>query len=308
MSQRLILHDDRIFPADATTRTIARRIYAGVRHLPIVSPHGHTDPSWFAKNTAFTDATSLLLAPDHYLYRMLYSQGIPLESLGITGADGAARAAHPREAWRSFAANYRLFHGTPSAMWLDHVFAEVFGLEHRLSSETADAYYDHIGACLDRPEFLPRALFERFNIEVLTTTESPLDRLEHHQALRASGWSGRVLTAYRPDPVVDPEFPGFRDNLLEFATLTGEDTETPWRHVDGPWAPDRKNGRPRAARGRRAFPSGPRRARGARGRGTVPRPDADRDGTHEPRGRNGHADSPGLIPKSQRHDSASFRA
>ena len=111
-------------------------------------------------------------------------------------------------------------------MWLDQVFADVFGLEHRLSVETADDYYEHIGACLQRPEFRPRALFERFNIEVLTTTESPLDQLPHHDALLRSGWKGRVLTAYRPDPVVDPEFPGFRDGIGELASLTGEDTET----------------------------------------------------------------------------------
>jgi glucuronate isomerase len=226
MAQRLELHEDRLLPAEPAVRAIARRIYAGVRGLPIISPHGHTDASWFASNTAFADATTLLLVPDHYLYRMLYSQGIPLESLAIPSLDEAIPPAESRDAWRVFAAQYRLFRGTPSALWLDHVFANVFGLEHRLSHETADEYYDQIGACLGRPEFRPRALFERFNIEVLTTTESPLDCLEHHQALRGSGWGGRVLTAYRPDPVVDPEFPGFRDNLLEFATLTGEDTES----------------------------------------------------------------------------------
>ena len=132
----------------------------------------------------------------------------------------------PRDAWRLFARHVHLFRGTPSALWLDQVFADVFGLEHRLSEETADDYYEHIGACLQRPEFRPRALFERFNIEVLTTTESPLDQLPHHDALQRSGWKGRVLTAYRPDPVVDPEFPGFRDGIAELASLTGEDTET----------------------------------------------------------------------------------
>lgn len=226
MTQRLALHEDRLFPADPGLREIARRIFASACDLPILSPHGHTDPAWFATNDAWQDATRLLLVPDHYLYRMLYSQGVPMEALGIPRLDGQGNDPDPREAWRLFARHYHLFRGTPSAMWLDQVFADVFGLEHRLSADTADAYYDHIGACLQRPEFRPRALFERFNIEVLTTTESPLDQLQHHDALRRSGWKGRVLTAYRPDPVVDPDFPGFRDGVVELASLTGEDTET----------------------------------------------------------------------------------
>jgi glucuronate isomerase len=157
---------------------------------------------------------------------MLYSQGVPLEALGINSQEGDDAAVDPRAAWRLFASHYHLFRGTPSALWLDQVFAEIFQLETRLSAATADHYYDRIGDCLQREDFRPRALFERFNIEVLTTTESPLDQLHHHDALRRSGWNGRILTAYRPDPVVDPEFPAFRDSLNELASLTGEDTET----------------------------------------------------------------------------------
>jgi glucuronate isomerase len=224
MSQRLTLHDDRLFPAEPGMRAIARRLYAATRGLPIISPHGHTDPSWFAANEPFTDAAGLLLAPDHYLYRMLYSQGIALESLGIAARDGTGEVASPREAWRTFASHYHLFRGTPSAAWLEQVFVEVFGLSVRLSGATADHYFDHIGDCLARAEFRPRALFERFRIEVLTTTESPLDRLEHHRAIAESGWRGRVLTAYRPDPVVDPDYPGFRDAVQELGSLTGEDS------------------------------------------------------------------------------------
>jgi len=224
MSQRLTLHEDRLFPAEPGMRAIARRLYAATRGLPIISPHGHTDPSWFAADEPFTDAAGLLLAPDHYLYRMLFSQGIALESLGIAASDGTGEMASPREAWRTFASHYHLFRGTPSAAWLEQVFVEVFGLSVRLSGATADHYFDHIGDCLARAEFRPRALFERFRIEVLTTTESPLDRLEHHRAIAESGWRGRVLTAYRPDPVVDPDYPGFRDAVQELGSLTGEDT------------------------------------------------------------------------------------
>lgn len=218
MSQKLALHPDRLFPADPDTRAVARRLYAEVAALPIISPHGHTDPEWWATDAPFGNASELLLHPDHYVFRMLYSQGVSLESLGIRNRD-----ADPRESWRLFAERYHLFRGTPSRMWLDWVFAQSFGLETQLSAETSDAYYDHITQQLTTDAFRPRALFERYNIEVIATTENPLDDLRHHKAIRESGWKGRVITAYRPDPVVDPEFEGFRDNLKTFSDLTGED-------------------------------------------------------------------------------------
>jgi glucuronate isomerase len=224
MSKPLRLSEDRLFPADERVRAIARRLYGEVAALPIVSPHGHTDPAWFALNESFADATELLLKPDHYLFRMLYSQGISLEQLGIGRL--ASTADENREVWRCFAEHYALFRGTPSKIWLDTVFADVFGLDVRLTEETADLYFDHISDALAQPAFRPRALFERFRIELLATTESPLDDLAHHQTLLDDPWPGRVITAYRPDPVVDPEFEGFRDNLAEFAALTGEDTTT----------------------------------------------------------------------------------
>ncbi len=225
--RELELNDDRLFPADPTVRAIARNLYQSVRSLPIVSPHGHTDPSWFAGNGPFANATELLLTPDHYVLRMLYSQGVPMESLGVIpvpGSTPAAPAVDPRAAWRVFASNYHLFRGTPSRLWLDWVFAESFGIDRRLEAATADHYYDHITNALQSAAFRPRALFERYNIEVIATTESPTDELLHHKALQASGWKGRVITAYRPDPVVDPEFEGFLDNLKVLAALTGEDT------------------------------------------------------------------------------------
>lgn len=222
---KLELHPDRLFSADERTRRIARRLYEQVRELPIISPHGHTDPAWFATNEPFANPSGLLVTPDHYLLRMLYSQGVPLEQLGIASASGASET-DPRAIWRCFAEHYHLFRGTPSRLWLDWVFAEVFGIDVRLSAKTADLYYETIDAALKRPEFRPRALFERFNIEVIATTESPLDPLEHHKAMRQSGWNGRVITTYRPDPVMDPEFDGFGDNLLRFGELAGEDVST----------------------------------------------------------------------------------
>ena len=221
-----MLHPDRLFPSDPTQRDIARRLYGEVSALPIISPHGHTDPSWFAKNEAFPDPASLFVKPDHYAFRMLYSQGIPLEQLGVPRKDGGETSSDSRAIWRLLAANWHLFRGTPTAMWLTHAFETVFGVTERLSAASADRIYDQIEECLRKPEFRPRALFERFNLEVLATTESPLDTLEHHKAIRESGWKGRVITAFRPDPVVDPEFEGFRENLAELARLTGKDTAT----------------------------------------------------------------------------------
>ena len=219
MSTPLELHEDRLFPAEPGIRALARELYANVADLPIISPHGHTDPAWFAHDEPFGNATELLLHPDHYVFRMLYSQGIALEDLGIGGGE-----ADPRAAWRIFADNYHLFRATPSRMWLDWVFAKAFGIEVRLDAGTADHYFDTITEKLQQDDFRPRALFDRYGIEVLATTESPLDPLDHHRAIRGSGWGGRVITAYRPDPVVDPEFEGFADNLRAFGDLTGEDT------------------------------------------------------------------------------------
>jgi glucuronate isomerase len=228
----MLIHPDRQFPADPATRTVARSLYQRVAKLPIVSPHGHTDARWFAEDEPFPDPATLFVVPDHYIFRMLYSQGVRLEDLGIGSLDGATVEADPRTIWRRFAERYFLFRGTPTRDWLDHAFATLFGFEERLSAANADEYYDRIAEHLARPEFRPRALFERFNIEVIATTESPLDDLAHHGRLRASGWAGRVVTAYRPDPVVDPDYPGFRTNIELFGALTGFDTGTYTGYLD----------------------------------------------------------------------------
>jgi glucuronate isomerase len=237
---RLTLHPDRLFPPDEAVRAIARRLHNAVRDLPLISPHGHTDPAWFARNEPFANPAELLIVPDHYVFRMLYSQGVKLESLGIARLDGGPVESDPRKIWRTFAEHYRLFRGTPSRLWLDWVFVEVFGLDRRLTADSADHYYDAIDAALMRPEFRPRALFDRFNIEAIATTEGPLDPLEHHRAIRESGWNGRVVSAYRPDSVVDPENPEFAANLRHFGEVSGEDV--------GSWG-----GYLRAHENRRAF-------------------------------------------------------
>jgi glucuronate isomerase len=221
-TEDMLIHEDRLFPAEPDARKVARELYAHIGHLPIVSPHGHTQASWFAKNEPFPDPAKLFVQPDHYVYRMLYSQGITLEELEI----GQPELKDPRRVWRIFARHYYLFRGTPTRLWLDFAFHHLFGLSDRLSESTADLYYDTISEKLRTPEFLPRALYERFNLEVLATTDSPLDSLADHQAIRDSTWPARILPTFRPDPVVDPEFAGFSANIAELGRQTGEDIAT----------------------------------------------------------------------------------
>src|SRR5271163_2968220 len=218
----MMLNKNRLFPAEPTTRSIARRLYLSIQGLPIISPHGHTKPRWFAENQPFPDPAQLFVVPDHYVFRMLYSQGVPLEQLGI----GSTSLEDPKGVWRIFAQHYYLFRGTPTRLWLDFAFQDLFGMGQRLSEATADLYFDTISEKLLSPEFLPRALYERFNLEVLATTDSPLDSLADHKAIRESNWKARILATFRPDPVVDPEFEGFADNVAKLGEQTGEDTST----------------------------------------------------------------------------------
>lgn len=214
----MMLHPDRLFPADRATRDIARALYDAVAKAPIVSPHGHTDPRWWGENPAFANPAELFVIPDHYVLRMLVSQGVPYEELGI-GAE-----TDPRAVWRRFAEHYHLFRGTPSRLWFDHSLAEVFGITTRLTPQNADALYDAIDERLALPDYRPRALYERFGIEVIATTDSALDDLGWHRMARESGWHGRVVPTYRPDAVIDPEVEGFAANLDRLGEITGQDT------------------------------------------------------------------------------------
>lgn len=220
----MLIHPDRLLPEEPGTRKIARALYASVQRLPLVSPHGHTQAVWFARNEPFPDPATLLVQPDHYIFRMLYSQGISLAELEI----GRPGLKDPRKVWRIFATHYYLFRGTPTRLWLDFVFQELFGLEQRLSEKNADLYFDEISEKLGTPEFLPRSLYERFNLEVLATTDSPLDSLTEHRAIRESKWKARILPTFRPDPVVDPDFAGFAENIAKLGERTTEDTRA-WR-------------------------------------------------------------------------------
>ncbi|MEV4627848.1 glucuronate isomerase [Micromonospora sp. NPDC049523] len=218
---------DLLLPAEPTQRAIARELYALAKDQPLISPHGHVDPAILAEDAPFPDPARLIIVPDHYLTRMLLSQGIPPADLGVPTVDGAPVETDGRTIWRRFAANWHLYRGTPSRLWLEQTFRRVFGVSTVFGPETADEIYDEIAARLAEPAFRPRALFERFNIETLATTESPLDDLGRHAKLAADGWGGpggRVITTFRPDNVVDMEFDGWAENVERLGAVAGTDT------------------------------------------------------------------------------------
>ena len=183
-----MLHQDRLLPADPGIRLIARTLYQRTKALAIVSPHGHCDPTALADDTPFENPATELVTKDHYILRMLYSQGVPMEALGVAPRGEPPIEIDGRQVWREFAARYHLFRGTPSKLWLDHTLQEVFGIGVPLRADNADAVYDEISLCLAQQEFRPRSLFDRFGIEFLATTEGALDLLEPHARLRQSGW------------------------------------------------------------------------------------------------------------------------
>ena len=218
----LVLDDARCFDSDPAVRRVARALYEETRQLPLVCPHGHVEPGLLAANAPFPEPTALLITPDHYVVRMLYSCGIPMEALGIPTRDGTPVESDSRRIWQTFGDHYHVFYGTPTRVWLDYELHEVFGIRTKLTGDTAQAIYDEIGEKLRSPEYRPRALFERFNIEVLTTTDAPADSLEEHRAIRESGWQGRVVPCFRPDALFQISRPGWRGELESLAQSSGE--------------------------------------------------------------------------------------
>lgn len=210
-----------IAPALPTVRGVAGDLYAAVRDLPIVSPHGHCDPAWWAEDSAFPDPAALLVTPDHYLFRMLYSQGVSLEQLGI-GQPVEARDS--RAIFRVFAEHWDAFLGTPTRMWMEYTLYSVIGVEQELSPDTADLIHDQIADWLTDPAHRPRALFNRLGIEVLATTDPALADLSDHEAIANSSWPGRVIPTFRPDDLINPARPGFRHALRGLAEMTNLDT------------------------------------------------------------------------------------
>ncbi len=217
------LNPQRYFDADPTIRKIATELYHEVKDLPIVSPHGHVDPKLLAENVPFPDPTELMLIPDHYVFRMLYSQSISMESLGIPTIDGSVVESDHRKIWQIFADHYYLFHATPTGAWLGHEFAEVFGIHEKLNGENAMQIYDELQEKLQLPEFLPRSLFEKFNIEVLTTTDAAADSLKYHKQILSSEWNGKVIPCFRPDSVVNIGTPGWQNAIKELSNASDID-------------------------------------------------------------------------------------
>ncbi len=220
-SNQLILHEDRFFDPEPAVRRLARDLYEDVKELPIVSPHGHTDPAWFSGNEPFADATQLIIIPDHYVFRMLYSQGVPMEALGVPTQDGTEVETDHCKIWQLFADHFHLFAGTPTAIWLNYEFSVVFGIEEKLTSSSAMRLYEQIHAKLQTPEFRPRALFQRFNIEVLTTTDAADSDLTHHREIGASGWHGKVLPCFRPDGITEISRPDWKENVTALGNVCG---------------------------------------------------------------------------------------
>lgn len=223
-SERKHISENRFFDSDPAIRSLAAELYHEAANVPIVSPHGHVDPRLFSDPDAtFGSPADLFIIPDHYVTRMLYSQGITPESLGVPRWDGGPVEQDHRKIWRTFCENFYLFRGTPSGTWLTDELASVFDVDEKPSASNADRLFDLISEKLASPDFSPRRLFERLNIEILCTTEPATDTLPYHQAIRQSGWSGRVLSSFRPDGVVNFDAPNWRANIDKLSEVSGID-------------------------------------------------------------------------------------
>ncbi|MFQ5611802.1 MAG: glucuronate isomerase [Anaerolineae bacterium] len=219
---KISLPEDRYFGPDPRQKEVALHLYRQVAGLPLICPHGHVEPRLFADpDYSFGTPAELFLIPDHYIFRMLYSQGIPMEKLGVPRQDGGPVEEDHRRIWQIFAENFYLFRGTPTGMWLAHELRDVFGVEDKLSGESAQDIYDQIAARLESPDFRPRRLYEAFNIEVLCTTDAATDPLDHHRAIRQSGWGGRILPTFRPDAVINIDTPAWVENIAALSRVSG---------------------------------------------------------------------------------------
>jgi len=221
MAEKLVLHEDRFFDPDPEIRKIAEELYKGIQDLPIISPHGHVNPVIFADNQPFPNSAELVIIPDHYIFRMLYSQGITLESLGIPRIDEEPVETDLRKIWQIFCENFYLFSGTPTGVWLNHEFSTVFGIDEKLDGESAQTIYNQIQEKLQTPDFLPRTMFERFNIEILTTTDAATDTLENHKKIKESGWNGKIIPCFRPDGVINVKTKNWNKNIETLSNMSG---------------------------------------------------------------------------------------
>jgi glucuronate isomerase len=224
MTEPWTLSPDRCFDPEPSRRAIARRLYATVKDLPIVSPHGHVPPALLADPGAtFGSPADLFIIPDHYVTRMLYSQGVALEDLGVPARGDTLVETDHRKIWQRFADHFHLFRGTPTGLWLADELISVFGVTEKLDGASAQRIYDHLAERLARPDYSPRALFERVGITVLCTTDAATDTLAHHQALRDQGWGVKIRPTFRPDAVVNLQATGWNDQIARLAEVAGID-------------------------------------------------------------------------------------
>lgn len=227
-SSALQLDPDRLLPADPGVRTIARRLYEDVRSRPIISPHGHVDPQLLVANESFSDPAALFITPDHSVTRLLHADGVDLSTLGV--GQGPLDEPQARTAWRALCSRWDRFAGTAVRTWLEAELVELFDVEIRPSEATADALFDHIAERLTRPEFRPRALYERFGLSVLATTDDPCSDLAAHAALATDPtFGGRVIPTFRPDRYLEAAEPEF----LRLAATLGEAAGCDTTNYDG---------------------------------------------------------------------------
>jgi glucuronate isomerase len=226
-----ILDKYRYFDPDEKVRKIAYELYEKVKDLPIISPHGHVEPELLANNHPFPDPTQLIIIPDHYIFRMLYSQGISLESLGVPTVDGSEVEKDNRKIWQIFADNFYLFRGTPTGVWLASELLQVFGIEDKINSKNAMKIYDTMSEKLKTKEFLPRTLFEKFNIEVLSTTDGAADDLKYHRMIKESGWKGNVIPCFRPDAVVRIASPSWIKEIEKLSKSSGIEIDSYKKYI-----------------------------------------------------------------------------
>lgn len=227
-----MLNPDRFFDTDPSIKNIARDLYSEVKDLPIISPHGHTDPKWFADNTPFSNATDLIIISDHYIFRLLYSQGISMESIGIPSIDGTRVEQDKFKIWRIFSKNYYLFSGTPTGIWLEYIFKNIFNIEKDLNQDSSKKIYECINDKLKSKEFLPRSLYEKFNIEVLSTTDNPSDKLVSHKKINESSWDARIIPCFRPDSIINISDDQWINSIKKLESVVGYSIDSFSKYIE----------------------------------------------------------------------------
>ena len=221
-----MLSPDRLFPSDPATRAVARELYAPFATAPIYSPHGHVDARLLAHDKPFPNPAELLITPDHYVTRLLHANGISLDRLGLA-RDGVPSSASPQSVWSLLCSNWHLFAGTPVRYWFESELVDVFGISEVPTADNADALYDQIAERLAADAFRPRALFDRFGVRVLATSDDPADDLAAHRSLRDDpNFRGHVIPTFRADPYLDPRGATWISKLDAISTASGSDCST----------------------------------------------------------------------------------